>query len=103
MSKSTCEVGKLLWSANYFLKTSAPEKIAERKLYASIIGGILHATGNYQGFMYLEQSSTRNLETNETVYAFGDETRVFYHIAAKIYDAYDKAKKDFEDSGISAS
>ena len=52
MARKTIEVGTLLYRVNYFLKNDKGSA-DERDVLSSFIEGILHDTGNYEGYRYL--------------------------------------------------
>ena len=52
MGRKTIEVGTLLYRVNYFLKNDKGSA-DERDVLSSFIEGILHDTGNYEGYRYL--------------------------------------------------
>lgn len=78
--RKTCDVGSVLFHANYFLKNSKPEQVGERKGTIAMINGILHASGNYCGFGYLTEDWKN------------DETRVRYYVGSAIADDYVQAE-----------
>ena len=77
--RKTIEVGTLLYRLNYFLENDrgTPE---EREVMCTFVEGILHDTGNYEGYRYL---STDEIE--------GNGTRRFYFVSSKIQADYDAA------------
>ena len=90
--RKTIEVGTLLHRLNYFLENDrgAPE---EREIMCTFVEGILHDTGNYEGYRYL---STDEIE--------GNGTRRFYFVSSKIQADYDAAaagvRKDHYGRGV---
>ena len=83
-ARKTIAVGTLLHRLNYFLASdrSTPE---EREVMATFVEGVLHDTGNYQGFRYLPN------DHNELDFA-SDGSRRFYFVSEKIRADYDEAK-----------
>jgi len=83
MARKTIEVGTLLHRVNYFLENDrgTPE---EREVLCTFIEGVLHATGNYEGFRYLD---AREYEGE----AEGLGSRRFYFVSSKIIDDYHAA------------
>ena len=77
--RKTIEVGTLLYRLNYFLENDkgTPE---EREIMCTFVEGILHDTGNYEGYRYLD--------TDEIA---GNGTRRFYFVSSKIQADYDAA------------
>ena len=78
-ARKTVEVGTLLHRLNYFLANDKglPE---EREVMCTFVEGILHDTGNYEGYRYLD---TDEIE--------GNGTRRFYFVSSKIQAEYDAA------------
>lgn len=82
--RKTVEVGTLLHRLNYFLASdrSTPE---EREVMCTFVEGVLHDTGNYEGYRYLD--------TDEIA---GNGTRRFYFVSSKIQEDYDAAAELIE-------
>lgn len=80
-ARKTVEVGTLLYRLNYFLANDKglPE---EREVMCSFVEGILHDTGNYEGYRYLD---TDQIE--------GNGSRRFYFVSSKIQADYDAAEE----------
>jgi len=53
--KKTISIQKLIESLNYRLANTHETSPKERQAMMSMIEDILHETGNYNGFVYLEQ------------------------------------------------
>ena len=78
--RKTIEVGTLLHRVNYFLasKNSTAE---EREVMCTFIEGVLHDTGNYRGYAYLDTDEIK-----------GNGTRRFYYVSSKIEADHRAAK-----------
>ena len=96
MARKTIEVGTLLHRVNYFLKNDrgTPD---EREVMCSFIEGVLHDTGNYRGFRYLDSKDY----PDEVVYA---GSRRHYFVSSKIDADYEAAadliKKHYPARGV---
>jgi hypothetical protein len=79
IARKTVEVGTLLRRVNYFLKNanSTPD---EREVLCTFIEGVLHDTGNYRGYAYLD---TAEIE--------GNGSRRHYFVSGKIDADYEAA------------
>lgn len=86
--RRTVEVGTLLHRVNYFLANDQ-STAEEREVMCTFIEGVLHDTGNYCGFRYLESADY----PNEVVYA---DSRRFYYVSSKIQADYDAAQELIE-------
>ena len=62
---------------NDFLRHSENSLVNERRGVASLMSQILHDTGNYRGFNYLESANVRNAGTADL--SIEDETRCYYY------------------------
>lgn len=82
-ARKTFSVAEFLWMENYFLKHSDPEQIAERQATINTLNIILHKTGNYKGFNYLQISYNE-----EGLSVIPDETRVFYFVSSTLMPNY---------------
>jgi hypothetical protein len=82
-SNKTVSVAEMLFTANYFMKHSKPEQVGERRGTAGLLESILHASGNYRGFGYLE---LKNAGTEQQT--LGDESRVCYYVSRELQDDY---------------
>jgi hypothetical protein len=80
IARKTVNVGVILYRLNYFLK-NAKGSADEREAMASFVEGILHDTGNYEGYRYLD-----GRESEGEVEGLG--TRRFYFISKKIIEDY---------------
>jgi hypothetical protein len=83
IKRKTVAVGTLLHRLNYFLASdlSTPE---EREAMATFVEGVLHDTGNYEGFRYLPNDHCElDFES--------DGTRRFYFVSSKIQADYTAA------------
>lgn len=74
--RKTIEVGTLLYRLNYFL-ASDKSTAEEREVMCTFIEGVLHDTGIYEGYRYLD---TDEIE--------GNGSRRFYFVSGKIEDEY---------------
>ena len=77
--RKTVEVGTLLHRVNYFL-ASENSTAEEREVMCTFIEGVLHDTGNYEGYRYLD--------TDEIA---GNGTRRFYFVSDRIDEDYHAA------------
>ena len=84
-ARKTVEVGTLLYRLNYFLKNDRGS-VDEREVMCSFVEGILHDTGNYEGYRYLDG---REYEGE----AEGLGSRRFYFVSSKIVDDYNAAEE----------
>ena len=77
--RKTVEVGTLLRRVNFFLENGngSPD---EREVMCTFIEGVLHDTGNYRGYAYLD---TAEIE--------GNGTRRRYFVSSKIDEDYEAA------------
>ena len=80
-ARKTIEVGTLLYRLNYFL-ASDKSTADEREVMCTFVEGILHDTGNYEGYRYLD---TDEIE--------GNGTRRFYFVSNKIVADYVDAEE----------
>ena len=78
-ARKTIEVGTLLHRLNYFLANDRGSA-DQREIMASFVEGILHDTGNYRGYRYLD---TDEIE--------GNGSRRYYFVSSKIQEDYDAA------------
>lgn len=83
-ARKTVEVGTLLHRVNYFLENDQGTA-EEREVMCTFIEGVLHDTGNYEGFRYLD--------TDEIA---GNGTRRFYFVSDKIQEDYEAAAELIE-------
>mgnify|MGYP001108517802 CR=1 FL=1 len=79
IARKTVEVGTLLHRVNYFLK-NAETTADEREVMCTFIEGVLHDTGNYRGYAYLD--------TDEIA---GNGSRRHYFVSGKIDADYEAA------------
>lgn len=79
-ARKTIEVGTLLHRVNYFL-ASENSTADEREVMCTFIEGVLHDTGNYRGYAYLD---TAEIE--------GNGSRRHYFVSGKIDEDYEAAK-----------
>ena len=88
IARKTVEVGTLLYRLNYFLANDkgTPE---EREIMIAFVEGILHDTGNYRGYAYLD-----------TTEIAGNGTRRHYFVSGKINEDYEAAANLTAASGI---
>ena len=82
MARKTIEVGTLLHRLNYFLANDrgTPE---ERDIMIMFVEGILHDTGNYFGYRYIESPVEGEVD--------GLGTRRYYFVGPRIQADYDAA------------
>ena len=80
-ARKTIEVGTLLYRLNYFLANDRGTA-DEREIMISFVEGILHDTGNYRGFRYIEGPDGE---------AAGLGSRRYYFVSGKIQEDYDAA------------
>ena len=78
-ARKTIAVGTLLHRLNYFLANDKGTA-DEREIMISFVEGILHDTGNYRGYRYLD---TAEIE--------GNGSRRYYFVSSKIQEEYDAA------------
>jgi hypothetical protein len=68
--RKTIEVAALIDKANHFFEHSDRERYAaERKGVATFLDSILHQTGNYAGFMYLEPYGSPGSDPSRVYYS----------------------------------
>ena len=79
-ARKTVEVGTLLHRVNYFL-ASDKSTADEREVMCTFIEGVLHDTGNYRGYRYLDTSEIE-----------GNGSRRYYFVSSKIDEDYEAAK-----------
>lgn len=84
-SRKTVDVGTLLYRLNYFLKNDRGS-VDEREVMCSFVEGILHDTGNYEGYRYLD---AREYEGESE----GLGSRRFYFVSSKIVADYAAAEE----------
>lgn len=82
--RKTVEVGTLLHRLNYFL-ASEHSTAEEREVMCTFVEGVLHDTGNYRGYRYLD---TDEIE--------GNGTRRAYFVSSRIQADYDAAAELIE-------
>ena len=70
--RSTVPVSVVLRKANSFLRESPPKFSEMREGVASLLETILHETGNYRGFNYLQNSLEGPIDRTRRHY-HGDE------------------------------
>ena len=78
-ARKTIAVGTLLHRLNYFLKNDRGTA-DEREIMISFVEGILHDTGNYRGYRYLDTSEIE-----------GNGSRRHYFVSSKIEEDYEAA------------
>ena len=78
-ARKTVEVGTLLRRVNFFL-ASENSTADEREVMCTFIEGVLHDTGNYRGYRYLD---TDQIE--------GNGSRRHYFVSGKIDEDYEAA------------
>jgi hypothetical protein len=92
-SNKTFSVGKALFRANCFLQNSRPEQVGERIGTFGLMESILHATGNYRGFGYLNMVAKANGEG----YDIPDESRTCFIIHPNLMADYKAAEKHYQE------
>jgi len=80
-ARKTIEVGTLLHRLNYFLANDRGSA-DQREIMASFVEGILHDSGNYRGYRYIDGPDGE---------VDGLGTRRFYFVSSKIAADYDAA------------
>ena len=80
-ARKTIEVGTLLRRVNFFL-ASENSTADEREVMCTFIEGVLHDTGNYRGFRYIEGPDGE---------VDGLGSRRYYFVSGKIQEDYDAA------------
>ena len=80
-ARKTIAVGTLLHRLNYFLANDKGTA-DEREIMISFVEGILHDTGNYRGYRYIDGPDGE-------VDGFG--SRRYYFVSGKIQEDYDAA------------
>ena len=80
-ARKTIAVGTLLHRLNYFLANDrgTPD---EREIMISFVEGILHDTGNYRGYRYIDGPDGE---------VDGLGSRRYYFVSSKIQEEYDAA------------
>ena len=80
-ARKTIEVGTLLHRLNYFLANDRGSA-DQREIMASFVEGILHDSGNYRGYRYIDGPDGE---------VDGLGTRRYYFVSSKIIDDYNAA------------
>ena len=80
-ARKTIAVGTLLHRLNYFLKNDRGTA-DEREIMISFVEGILHDTGNYRGYRYIDGPDGE---------VDGLGSRRFYYVSSRIQEEYDAA------------
>jgi hypothetical protein len=80
LARKTIEVGTLLHRVNYFL-ASENSTADEREVMCTFIEGVLHDTGNYRGYRYLDADQIE-----------GNGSRRYYFVSGRIQEDYEAAK-----------
>ena len=83
-ARKTIDVGTLLARANQILASQNTTQ-QEREMMCGFIEGVLHETGNYRGFRYLDSEDY----PEEVVYA---SSRRCYYVSTEVEDDYRKAE-----------
>lgn len=73
MRRKTIKVSEVVEKANEMLEKSTCDSIG-RKMVALFVSDLLHATGNYDGFNYLESES--NIHGGH----YGKDGRIFFYL-----------------------
>ena len=80
-ARKTIAVGTLLHRLNYFLANDRGTA-DEREIMISFVEGILHDTGNYRGYRYIDGPDGE---------VDGLGSRRFYYVSSRIQEEYDAA------------
>ena len=80
-ARKTLKVAEVLQDANTFFEASSDDAIKERQGVAYFIEHLLHMTGNYKGFKYLNVNF--DVDGEGTVH-IPDETRRQYYYATNL-------------------
>lgn len=90
MARKTFSVKELIGTVNHRNRVSTCSEDTRRG-WNSILADILHKTGNYQGFGYLEQHEVPEGQKpgiikgeGDQPHQFPDESRVFYYQSFKL-------------------
>ena len=67
MSRKTFEVKELIKTVNYMLLNSSDESSDVRRGAMNVLETVLHETGNYNGFRYLDSSDMDDSHNGSTV------------------------------------
>jgi hypothetical protein len=81
IARKTIAVGTLLHRLNYFLANDKGTA-DEREIMISFVEGILHDTGNYRGYRYIDGPDGE---------VDGLGSRRFYYVSSRIQEEYDAA------------
>ena len=90
--RKTIAVAEILAKANYFLANSKQEQVAERKGTHNLTVSILHDTGNYRGFGYLNM-----FQDADGKWFVPDESRTVFYVDSRIsadYRAIEEERKN---------
>ena len=90
MARKTIDIDDVKDPVNTFLLHSSDELTAERRIMATMLGNILHGTGQYNGFNYLTPDMMKKSMNGTTIgvdhdkpedkrFDGTDDTRVFYY------------------------
>ena len=71
--RKTLKIKELVTKTNRFLANSHDKRSEDRKAVANFVGNLLHDTGNYHGFNYLDSES--DLHAGH----YGKDGRVFFY------------------------
>ena len=84
--KKTFPIAALLEKANWMLEHSKDELKEARESIALFTSDILHQTGNYKGFGFLDLSKgTKGI--------YGPDARVFFYVAEHLKEDYRKCSE----------
>jgi hypothetical protein len=86
--KQTMNVGEMLFMCNSFMQRSRPEQVGERKGHQSLMESVLHKTGNYRGFGYLDMTPK-----GDGTFNIPDESRVVMYIHPNLMEDYKAAEQ----------
>lgn len=94
IARKTIAVGTLLHRLNYFLANDRGTA-DEREIMISFVEGILHDTGNYRGYRYIDGPDGE---------VDGLGSRRYYFVSSKIQEEYDAAtaliRKHYSGRGV---
>ena len=71
--RKALKIKDLVAITNHYLANSHANHVEQRKSIAEVVGNILHDTGNYNGFNYLDSES--DLHAGH----YGKDGRVFFY------------------------
>ena len=75
-SRKTVEINSVLKTANHFLATSPDASKGERQGVINLANSLLHESGNYRGFAYIEGKGIVRNPDPHGFHVYPDETRL---------------------------